>query len=171
MERITIVLMVFAIIATLVFAAWGAVRITKDIQFQTNCIQYLQRAVISSTTDLAKENLKVAIDYLNAHNLTKGISSIFLKQPGNDIGFFYNNLTKAYDELNSINDDATSLEKSNVLMKLRESITGNSEGSLRVVYPDGIEIYPYNQGFFWWGIISFIATIGLWVATLKPYMY
>ncbi len=77
------ILMVFAIIATIVFGVWSTVRIVKAVQFDTNCAQYIKRAADSNTVETAKEELAKAISYAEENNLTEGIVSIFLNQPKN----------------------------------------------------------------------------------------
>lgn len=157
------IFMVFAIIATVVFGAWTTVRIVKDVQFEMNCTQYLKRAADANTVETAKEELAKAISYAEAHNLTEGVVSIFLHQPKNDIGYWYNNMTEAYAELENLPEDATSLEKTNVLMKLRETLTDEKESGVSVTVPKGISIYPNNVLYFWWGLLSFIVCCGLWI--------
>lgn len=170
MGKAATIFMVFAIIATMIFGAWATVRIVKEIDFNTNCEQYLKRAADANTVETAKEELAKAISYAEAHNLTKGIVSIFLHQPKNDVGYWYKNMTEAYDELENLPEDATSLEKTNVLMKLRETLTDERESGVAVTIPDGISIYPNNVLYFWWGLLSFIAGCVLWIMVLVAWM-
>ena len=157
------IFMVFAIIATVVFGAWTTVRIVKDVQFDTNCKQYLKRAADANTVETAKEELAKAISYAEENKLTEGVVSIFLHQPKNDVGYWYKNMTEAYAELENLSEDATSLEKTNVLMKLRETLTDEKESGVSVTVPEGISIYPNNVLYFWWGLLSFIVCCGLWI--------
>lgn len=99
----------FAMMATLMFCAWSTVRIVKAVQFNMNCTQYIKRAADANTVELAKEELAKAISYAERNNLTEGVVSIFLQQPKNDIGYWYKNLTDAYNELENLSEDATSL--------------------------------------------------------------
>lgn len=156
------IFMVFAIIATIVFCAWATVRCVKDLQFSFNCTQYLKRAADANTIETAKEELAKAISYAEENNLTEGVVSIFFKQPSNDVGYWYKNLTEAYSELENLPEDATSLEKTNVLMKLRETLTDQTESGVLVTVPSGISIYPNNVLYFWWGLFSAIFTLILW---------
>jgi len=155
MKKFKNIFLVLAIIFTLVFCAWGTVRIVKYVQFSLECEAYLKRAADANTVELAKEELAKAIDYAEKNNLTEGIVSIFLKNPANDIEFWYHNIKSAYDELENVPEDASQLEKTNVLMKLRESLTDrDSNGGTKVIYPFGITIYPNNVLYFWWCILS-----------------
>ena len=81
MGKATKIFMVFAIIATIVFGAWGTVRVVKSVQFSTNCKQYLKRAADANTVETAKEELAKAISYAEENNLTEGVVSVFLHQP------------------------------------------------------------------------------------------
>lgn len=170
MGRSAKIFMVLALISTLVFGAWSTVRIVKDFQFNTNCAQYIKRAADANTIEMAKEELGKAISYAKQNNLTEGIVSIFLQQPKNDVGFWYKNMTEAYNELENLPEDATSLEKTNVLMKLREALTDSKDSEVSVTIPDGISIYPENITYFWWGLISAIVSIVLWIMVLVAWL-
>ena len=153
----------FAMMATLMFCAWSTVRIVKAVQFDMNCTQYIKRAADANTVELAKEELAKAISYAEKNNLTEGVVSIFLNQPKNDVGYWYKNLTEAYAELENLSEDATSLEKTNLLMKMRESLTDEKQSGVYVTIPDGISIYHKNVFYFWWGLLSAICCLGSWI--------
>lgn len=163
MGRTTRILMVLAIIATMAFMAWATVRTVKKVQFDINCTQYIERTVSASTVKIAKEELAKAISYAEENNLTEGFVSIFFHQPKNDVGYWYKNMTEAYSELEKLSEDATSLEKTNVLMKLRETLTDERESGVSVTIPEGISLYPSNVLYFWWGLLSTIFCLGLWI--------
>ena len=165
MGKVSKVFSVLAIIATIVFGAWTTVRIVKYVQFDFNCTQYIKRAADANTVELAKEELEKVISYAEENNLTKGTVSVFFHQPKNDVGYWYSNLTESYAELEKLPEDASSLEKTNVLMKLRETLTDENETGVVVTIPDGISIYPNNILYFWWGILSFIFSLLFWVMT------
>ena len=155
MKKFKSLFLILAVLFTLVFCAWGSVRIVKYVNFNLNCEAYLKRAAVAITVDTAKEELAKAIGYIEENELTTGVVSIFLKNPTNDIGFWYRNIKSAHEELTLLPGDATALEKTNVLMKLRESLTDkDSTGETKVVFPDGLEIHPNNVLYFWWCIIS-----------------
>jgi len=152
-----------AIVFTVVFGAWAAVRIVHSIDFSLNCGAYLKRAAEANTVEMAKGELASAIGYIEENNLTEGTVSIFLKNPTNDLGFWYNNLKAAHAELASLPEDAAPLEKTNVLMKLRESLTDrSSSGGTEVVHPEGISIYPNNVLYFWWCLLSLTGLCVFW---------
>lgn len=170
MGKAAIIFMVLAIIATVVFGAWSVDRIVNAVEFSTNCKQYLKRAADANTIETAKEELAKAISYAEENNLTEGVVSIFLHQPKNDVGYWYNNMKEAYAELENLPEDATPLEKTNVLMKLRETLTDESESGVSVTVPEGISIYPSNVSYFWWGLLSSIFCLGLWIMVLVAWM-
>ena len=156
--------LILAIVFTLIFCAWATVRIVKNVQFNLNCEAYLKRAADANTVELAKGELTKALNYIEENNLTEGIVSIFLKNPANDLEFWYNNIKSAYEELDSLPDDSTPLEKTNVLMKLRESlIDRDSSGETKVNLPEGLDIYPNNVLYFWWCTLSMIGLTVFWI--------
>ena len=149
------------------FCLWGTVRIVKGITFNQECGGYLSRAANANTVDLAKTELKRATDYLEQRDLTEGYTSVLWKTPDEDIGFWYSNLKASLDELEATAPDATPLERSNVLMKLRETLmTSSSEGGSSVTVPDGISVYPSNTLFFCWAWASIGAAALCIVAAL-----
>lgn len=133
-------------------------RIVFGISFSMNCTQYLKRAADANTIELAKDNLSIAIKYLEENNLTDGIVSIFIHQPENDINFFYSNLRSSQDELSKVTSNTSQMEKSNLLMKLRETLIDHDKEGTAVTCPNGISIYPYNKLYFWsFVILSFLS--------------
>lgn len=163
MKKYSKTFLILAIICTLVMTAWAVVRIVKSVQFHFECGAYLKRAANANTIELAKSELGKAIEYAESNNLTEGIVSIFLKNPTNDLEFWYQNMKLAYEELDTLPEDASSLEKTNVLMKLRESLTDNdSNGATNVITPEGITVYPNNMLYFLCGMISIVATTLFW---------
>ena len=141
-------------LSTFIFVLWCTARIYNDVQFNIHCGGYLERASYANTIELASPALTKAIQYVENNGLTNGFTSIIYRTPDEDMGFWYSNLKQAEDELSKIKPDSTALEKSNVLMKLRESLTShNSEGS-QLICPDGISIYPLNALYCFAGWMS-----------------
>ena len=169
MEKTERFITVLAVVATLAFGAWLTVRIVKDVQFDLNCTQFLKRAANASTIDLAKEDLSKAISYAEKKHLTEGVVSILFHQPKNDVGYWYQNMLQAYSELDNLSENASSLEKSNVLMRVREALTDQTDSGVSVTVPDGIEIYPHNVAYFWWMLISLILSVIFWMAEWMSY--
>lgn len=162
MVEVSKIFLVLAIIFSLLFGMWAGIRIYSSIQFDHQCEAYLKRAADANTVEIAKDNLAKAIKYAEDNNLTKGIVSVFMHNPKNDIGFWYDNMKACYEELDNLPEDASSLERTNMLMKLRESLVDTGE-STSVTVPDGISIYPHNVMYFWWGWITLILASVFWI--------
>ncbi len=145
--------------AVLLFTVWTVLRLISYVEFNVNCEQYIKRAADASTVETAIGELEKAISYAEKNDLTDGVVSVFLHQPKNDIGFWYNNITEACEELKNLPEDVTSLEKTNVLMKIRETLIDESREEVLVTCPDGISIYPHNLIYFLWGTFSSIFLI------------
>ncbi|MEK7566555.1 MAG: hypothetical protein AAB527_00245 [Patescibacteria group bacterium] len=147
---------VMAVIFTLVFFTWGGARIVNNIQFDRNADGYLKRAADANTIELAKKNLAVAVKYLEENSLTSGYTSILWRTPDEDVGFWYDNLKASLKELEGVSSDATQLEKTNILMKLRETLLDQGQKGVHVTAPSGITVFPNNTFYVMWGAISFI---------------
>lgn len=170
MVKVSRALLVLAIVASVLWCWWAGVRIYEGVQFDHQCEAYLKRAADANTVEIAKDNLAKAIEYAEKNNLTQGIVSVFMHNPENDIGFWYDNMKACYDELDNLPEDATALEKTNMLMKLRESLVDTGE-STSVTVPEGISVYPNNVIYFIWGWLSFISALILWIAALATWDY
>ncbi len=131
-------------------------RISKKVVFEQNVKGYLKRAGDANTIELANVELTKALDYLEANNLTSGYTSILWKTPDEDIDFWYRNLKASQRELQTLNSESP-LERTNVLMKLRETLLDVGE-STRVTVPDGLAVYPNNK--FWAFLMSFALLAG-----------
>lgn len=138
-----------------IFLIWGGMRIYQGIIFDINCGDRLKRAADANTVQIAKEELKASIAYMEKSGLILGYTSILYKTPDEDIGFWYRNIKSSYEELKNLPESTTSLEKSNVLIKLRETLLDNNG----VTFPRGISIYPDNVFYAWWAWISLIITL------------
>lgn len=109
---------------------------------------YLKRAADANTIAIAEEQLKTALKNMDASGLDKGSSHIFFAMPSTDIGFWHNNLKTSLEELQGLSKDASALEKSNMLIKLRETILDHSKDGDEVTAPDNISIFPYQKPLF-----------------------
>ena len=146
-KLIGIILMLFA---SVIFGF----RISKNIEFKQNVSGYLKRAADANTIALANQELTKVIDYLEANNITEGYTSIFYETPNEDISFWYQNLKASQLELTNLQSESA-LEKTNVLMKLRETLVDNGEKT-RVTIPPGLAVYPNNT---MWALLNLLATI------------
>lgn len=159
-----------AIVCTLVFVVWIVARVIAGITFSRECEGYLKRAADANTIELAVKNLEIAIGYADTHGLTSGYTSILYTTPDEDIGFWYENLAASLEELRGIKPEAPQLEKTNVLMKLRETLLDEGQG-VSVTAPSGISVYPNNSFYAFWGWLSAIFSIVLWIAAVNESPY
>ena len=127
--------------------------IVKKINLTQNCTGYLKRAADANSVETAKAELNKAISYLEANQLTTGYTSVLWRTPDEDIEFFYKNLKASELELSKVTETTSSLEKTNILMKLRETLLDNGEKGDSLTCPDGLSRYP-NNGF--WGLMMIL---------------
>ena len=114
----------------------------KDIQFDIQCKGYLELAANANSIELAKSNLDKAIQYIEKNQLTSGNSALFIKSPSNNITFWYANLKACQKEVWEFSvKGGTTLEQTNLLMKLRESLLNNEV----VIVPEFLSMYPYQK--------------------------
>ncbi|MDH7447732.1 hypothetical protein [Aquimarina sp. 2201CG14-23] len=132
------------------------VRISKKIQFKQNVSGYLKRAADANTIELANDELTKVIDYLESNNITSGYTSVLWKTPDEDIDFWYKNLKASQNELQNLKSESA-LEKTNVLIKLRETLLDTGENT-RVTVPKGLAVYPNNM---LWSILMWIAFLSI----------
>jgi len=158
-----------ALLATLTLLPillWAVLKIVNGIMFEKDCEGYLKRAADANTINQAKKELTIALNYMENHGLIQGYTSVMYQTPDEDVAFWYNNIKSARTELEKVTDETTPLERTNILMKLRETLLdGGKEGST-VTVPSGISIYPNNVAYVWFGGIAFILFIiscTLWV--------
>ena len=130
----------------------------KSIQFRQDCSGYLKQAADANTVEISLERINKALAYIEAHELTEGYTSVLWRTEDENIGFWYNNIKACNGELESCLN-GTQLEKSNVLMKVRESLTDNGEKGTVLTIPDGISRYPNNAAYGIGGFLSFLAIV------------
>lgn len=144
------------IIGILLTLSWGGIRAYKGWEFTVGCGGHLKRAANANTIDLATIEMQTAVKYAEQKGLTTGYTSVFYRTPDEEVDFWYQNIKSAHEELKAVSKDATQLEKSNVLMKLRETLVDQGEKSSSVTMPDGISVYPNNLLYFIWGWLGLI---------------
>lgn len=124
-------------------------------QFDRGCMDHFHRAAVANTIEMADKELVEGLRYLDQHDLTAGNTAVFYQTPADDIGFWYQNLKSAEETLRRVSKDATQLERTNVLLKLKESIV-SPPGDISV-YPDqrtwsfvlGLFMLCFIVGFVW----------------------
>ena len=73
-----------------------------------------------------------------------------------DIEFWYKNLKASESELLKVDITTSSLEKTNILMKLRETLLYNGKNGDSLTVPDGLSRYPNNA---MWSILICFASL------------
>lgn len=142
---------IYFLLITLAIGICG-VRISKSITFKQNVKGYLKRAADANTVELASGELAIVIDYLEKNDITSGYTSILYETPDEDIDFWYRNIKASQNELLQLPKDANTLEKTNMLIKLRETLLDTGKGT-KVTVPKGIAVYPNNK--LWGGLMTF----------------
>lgn len=140
------------ILSLVAFLGVVGFRVVKLIEFKQNCSGYLERAANATTTETARKELKTATKYLEQNSLTIGYTSVLWKTPSEDVGFWYDNIKAAEKELEKVTENTTALEKTNILMKLRETLMEKGKDSDNITVPSGLSIYPNNllMGILFW---------------------
>lgn len=165
------------IVLILISSIIPGVCIVKNIHFQQECAGYLKQAADANTIELAHSRLVKALDYIENHNLTEGYTSVLWRTEDENIGYWYQNIKACKGELEQ-GIGGTQLEKANILMKVRESLTDNGESGTTLTIPKGIAKYPDNLtlgGGLWLSLMVFILGICLLSVKLsewaKEYTY
>ena len=157
MRKVAFFFSLFVLIVMLVFE--GVLR----IQFKQDIGGHLKRAADANTVELASKELRTALDNIERRGLMEGYTSVIYRTPDEDVGFWYQNLKASYDELKRLPNTASMLEKSNMLIKLRETLLDDNEKGMSVTVPGGISRFPYNALF---GIVLFGAFISTVISLL-----
>lgn len=131
----------------------------NDINFDINIGGHMERAANANTIELATQEMKIVVNNMKNKGMTSGYTSVIYKTPDEDVGYWYTNMNDSLSELYTISSNSSQLEKSNVLMKLRESLTSSESGSSGITVPEGITRFPYNTGYAIVGYIFLILCI------------
>lgn len=113
-----------------------------DYEWNVNCTGRLKRAADASSIELATKELDSAINYIEKKGTTKGNTSIFFEIPSNDLEYWYTNLCTTREELKNLKPNASDFEKSNMLMKLRETLLDHDKEGESVTHPSYLSLYP-----------------------------
>ena len=146
---------------------WCGFRVYKIVVFDIECEGYMKRAADANTVEMAVKEMETVVAYQESRGMTQGYTSVLYRTPDEDVGFWYQNMKASLAELKSIKPDASLLEKSNMLMKLRETLLDEGRGT-QVTVPRGISIYPHNTACTFFVIFSVvILIIGIIIACVK----
>ena len=124
-----------------------------SLKWQANCGEWLQQASNANSASIGLERLTNAINYLESNKITQGSSHIIYATPNTNVEIWYQNLKAAQKQLqDSVNNkNLSNLEESNILMKLRETLTEKDA----VIVPENIVYYP-NGFMFLFGSLFFV---------------
>ena len=139
--------------------------VIKHINLAIGCTDYLERAANANTPELAIQQLDTALAFIEKQGWTSGSTYVAFKYPQCDMGYWYANLVAARDELKGLSPKSSPLEKSNLLMKLRESITDGSgpNGKQELILPPNINFYPDQVVWVvWWWLGGALAVL-FWI--------
>lgn len=142
------------IILLLPLIIWGTLRTINSINFDIDCGGHLKRAADANTVDMAKKELEFAINYLEQRVIIQGYTSVLYQTPDEDVAFWYTNLKQSYGELKQVTEQTSQLEKSNLLIKLRETLLDQEKDGAKITHPFGISIFPHNGSYAIFGWIG-----------------
>jgi hypothetical protein len=149
---------VFALLLSiLVFVVALGYHVIAGIQFNRDYKGHLKRAADANSIQMAEKELALCLRYLDDRSLdtesgrNRGRiddhTSILYSTPDQQISFHYDNISASLNELRAVmakGEGASALERSNVLIKLRESLIDHSGDGVHVTYPAGLDVYPDN---------------------------
>lgn len=128
----------------------------NSVTFDVNCGGHIKRAADANSIELAEQELKTALDYMEANGLTEGTTQVLIPSPSLDVGFWYKNIKSSYNDLVKL--DTTERNRTDVvnttLLKLRESLLDHDHGSEEITAPSKIEHYPNVVGMTVWLWVS-----------------
>ena len=159
MKKLSVTLLITVLLAACVTPT---ICIVKLIKFKQECAGYLKQAADANTVDIAIDRLDKALSYIETHNLTNGYTSVVYKTEDENIGFWYTNIKACKQELEKCME-SSQLEQTNVLMKVRESLTDTDQDGTVLTIPSGIYKYPDNTKFAIANTISILVMIGCFV--------
>lgn len=153
----------FALALFLPLAAFVGSRWYLSVVFTQECGGHLKRAADANTVELARSELETAVAYIEREGMIAGYTSVLYRTPDEDVGFWHRNLAASLEELRAVRSDASQLESSNVLMRLRETLLDHGEHGESITIPDGISVFQHNRAFCAFGWLSFFAAAaGAW---------
>lgn len=131
------------------FLLWAGVRVYKSQYFDNHCAHHITRSIQEhKVLEHSINELNIAINYVEQHNLTTGYTSVFDYSADDDIDIFYRGLIEKRNYIQKLKDRDTELNSFIEFTEMR-GYTGQS-----VHIPDGISIYPYNVLYFIFSIVS-----------------
>lgn len=146
-----------AIIALLIVSCMSLIyHGVVGLQFNRDFKGYLKRAADANSLEMAERELSKAISYLNYRDLNteegrnrgwvNDHTSMVYGTPDEQLSFFYDNIVESRNELRTVisSGTATPTDRSNLLIKLRETLIDHQSDGDSVTYPMGLDVYPHN---------------------------
>lgn len=152
-------LIFFGLLICLPALLWTGLRMWNSVVFDIHCEGHIKRAADANTVKMAETELDESLKYLEANHMTRGYTAVLWHTPDTDVGFWYNNLKSSREELGKVTDETSQLERTNVLMKLRETLLDHGDKGDHVTMPSGISVFPNNAAYFWSGWLVFLMFI------------
>lgn len=125
----------------------------KGVQFNKDCADYLLQTGYADSPELALCRLDTVIEYIEAHNLTKGYTSILRETEDENIESWYKRIIVCRDSIESCLYTCQ-LGETNVLKRV-----WNIRTDRRLIAPRGIYLYPNNKAWFVARLISYLMII------------
>lgn len=123
--------------------------VVKEIRWSQDVEGHLKRAADSNTVEMAREELRLVVTYLEQNHITDGTTGVVWSTPHEDVGFWYNNIKASLGQLTLAGPQATQTEKEMLLLKLRQTLLDHKEHGEGVTQPSNIMFFP---------------NVGLWLA-------
>lgn len=133
---------VLGILLCIPFLIWSGLKTYNSEIYEIRCGEHIDRAAHANTVELAKSEITQATKYLEDNRMTQGYTSVLYTSPLEDVGYWYGNLKAGQKELENLPSTSSALEQTNVLMRIRESLSKT---------PDGISVFPANVAYCWLG--------------------
>lgn len=135
--------------------------ISRYVDFEQQIRGHLKRAADASNPEMAIKELDYVIQLLEERRWTTGSSYLVYETPEADVGFWYRNIAGARDSLADLADQTSELEKSNTLMRVRETLMDERF----VTHPPGMSLYPHYRTYVVFGVLAFgLAVLGVSIA-------
>ena len=167
---------VIVLTSILAFFIAAIIHIVAGIQFNRSYSGHLKRAADANSLKLAEKELVTAMKYLinNNYDTEEGRNqgsvfdhtSVIYSTPDEQISFHYQNISDSLEEVREVRlkgDKATPLERSNVLMKLRETLLDDSGSGQKATYPKGMHVYPWNAKLVFVEVFAVLACFLSWI--------
>lgn len=127
---------ILAIVYLVALIAYGLTRWRLNRKFYLGCQHHLMRTIDNpGDIEAAKHELHEALMYCYNNGFTQGNTSLFIRDPLNDIQIWYNNVHAAFRKLNELDGDLTPFQRGMIFQTARRCIE-------ELCYPERIAFYP-----------------------------